>query len=529
MISFPKWKAALVVLVCLLGVVYTIPNFVSKSMLEQLPEWAPNQHINLGLDLQGGSHLLLQVDTEDIQKKMLLSLKDTVRASLLPEDKTKRIGYRNLKVSGNSVTFSLRSGDDREAARQALLPIAVMMPTGQRSHLIEISEDGSQASVTPSEQAISERIGAVVVQSIEIVGRRVNETGVNEPTIQRQGADRILVQLPGLGDPQRIIDLLGQTAQMTFHLVNLSGSATSGSVPPGSQRLPSLNEEGRTYVIKNQIMVSGENLEDAQATFQQGQPVVSIRFNGLGGKQFGRVTSENVGRPFAIVLDGKVVSAPRINEPILGGAAIISGGFNVQGAQDLALLLRAGALPAPLNILEQRSVGPDLGADSIEAGKIAGIIGLVAVAVFMIVVYGLFGLVANIALAMNMFLIGALLSVLGATLTLPGIAGIILTIGMAVDANVLIFERIREETRNGKTPFNAIESGYKRAFTTIVDANVTTGIAAVILFVMGSGPVKGFAVTLGIGIMCSMFTAILLSRMLISLWAQRTRPKTLNV
>lgn len=293
--------------------------------------------------------------------------------------------------------------------------------------------------------------------------------------------------------------------------------------------MPSLNEEGVTYVIKNRVMVSGENLDDAQATYQEGQPVVSIRFNSLGGKQFAKVTAENVGRPFAIVLDGKVISAPRINEPIPGGQAIISGGFNVQGAQDLALLLRAGALPAPLNILEQRSVGPDLGADSIAAGKIAGVIGLAAVVVFMIITYGMFGVVANVALGMNMFLIGALLSVLGATLTLPGIAGIILTIGMAVDANVLIFERIREEVRNGKSPANAIESGYKRAFTTIVDANVTTGIAAVILFVMGTGPVKGFAVTLGIGIICSMFTAILLSRMIISMWADRARPKTLDV
>ena len=528
MISFPKWKSALIVLVCILGVAYTVPNFLPKSSLEGLPEWAPSQQINLGLDLQGGSHLLLQVDTKDVLEKMLESLKDEVRNSLRSDGK--RIGYRNLTVKDGQVTFSLREAGDRDAAREALLPISTMMPSGQRSHLIEISDDGKVASVTPSEQAITDRIGSVVDQSIEIIGRRVNETGINEPTIQRQGADRILVQLPGIGNPQRIIDLIGQTAQMTFHLVDLSASAISGGpAPAGSKRLASLNEEGVTYVIKNRVMVSGENLEDAQSTFQQGQPVVSIRFNGLGGKQFAKVTTENVGKPFAIVLDGKVISAPRINEPILGGSAVISGGFNVQGAQDLALLLRAGALPAPLDILEQRSVGPDLGADSIAAGKLAGVIGLIAVAIFMIVTYGFFGVVANIALAANMFLIMALLSVLGATLTLPGIAGIVLTIGMAVDANVLIFERIREETVNGKSPLNAIESGFKRAFTTIVDANITTGIAAVILFVMGSGPVKGFSVTLGIGIICSMFTATLLSRMIITLWALRSRPKTLNV
>ncbi|MCG8492738.1 MAG: protein translocase subunit SecD, partial [Sneathiellales bacterium] len=504
MISFPKWKVVLVLLVCTLGIAYTIPNFVSEEKLVGLPEWAPSQHINLGLDLQGGSHLLMQVDTDDVKVKMMDGLAEAVRANL--RGSTPKLGFKNLKAHRTNVTFNLRKEEDRDLVRQRLAPISVIMPNGQRSHQITIDDDGL-VTLTPSEQAITDRISAVVSQAIEIVGRRVNETGVNEPTIQRQGADRILIQLPGLGDPQRIIDLLGQTAQMTFHLVDMSASATSGRVPAGSKRLPAMEEGEPPYVIKNRVMVSGENLEDAQATYQQGQPVVSIRFNGLGGKQFGKATSENVGRPFAIVLDGKVISAPRINEPILGGSAVISGGFNIQGAQDLALLLRAGALPAPLKVIEQRSVGPDLGADSIAAGKIAGIIGLVAVIVFMIVTYGLFGLVANISLAMNMFLIGAALSVLGATLTLPGIAGIILTVGMAVDANVLIFERIREEIKSGKSALNAIESGFNRAFTTIVDANVTTGIAAVILFVMGSGPVKGFAVTLGIGILCSMFTA----------------------
>ncbi|GLQ07463.1 protein translocase subunit SecD [Sneathiella chinensis] len=527
MISFPKWKIALVLLVCILGVVYTIPNFIPKEKLAGLPEWAPSQHINLGLDLQGGSHLLLQVDTDDVKEKMLEGIVDTVRDSFLREEP--KIGYSAApSIKGDSVSVTLRNVGDRDLARERLAPLSVLLPNGQRSAIISTSDDGV-ITITPSEQAINDRIGAAVEQSIEIVGRRVNETGVNEPTIQRQGRDRILVQLPGVDNPDRIKDLLGQTAQMTFHLVNMSASVGTGRVPPGSKRLPALTEGEPDYVIFNRVMVSGENLEDAQATYQNGQPVVSIRFNGLGGKQFGTVTSQNVGKPFAIVLDGKVISAPRINEPILGGSAVISGGFDVQGAQDLALLLRAGALPAPLKILEERSVGPDLGADSIAAGEIAGLIGLAAVAIFMILSYGGFGLVANVALAMNIVLIMAALSVLGATLTLPGIAGIILTIGMAVDANVLIFERIREELKVGKSPLNAIESGYQRAFTTIVDANVTTGIAAVILFVMGSGPVKGFAVTLGIGIICSMFTAILLSRMIISLWAQRARPKTLEI
>ncbi len=525
--SFPTWKIVVVLLVCAFGVLYTLPNFVNKSSLEGLPEWLPTKQVNLGLDLQGGSHLLLQVDSEAVTQKMMDSLVDAVRDSLRQQGDN--IGYRDLKHEDNVVSFTLRDPGVEEQARERLSVLSNIMPNGQRDTVISFGSDG-EVTLTPSDQSMAARLSSAVDQSIEIVRRRIDETGVNEPSIQRQGTDRILVQLPGVDDPDRIKRLLGETAQMTFHLVDIAASSAPGDrVPPGSKRLPSIDEEGLSYVIKNRVMVSGENLEDAQATFQQGQPVVSIRFDGLGAKQFGRVTTDNVGRPFAIVLDNEIVSAPRINEPILGGSAVISGGFNVQGAQDLALLLRAGALPAPLDILEERSVGPDLGADSIAAGKVAGIIGVIAVAVFMIASYGLFGIVANIALAMNMFLIMAVLSLLGATLTLPGIAGIVLTIGMAVDANVLIFERIREELRTGKTPFNAVESGFSRAFTTIIDANVTTGIAAVILFVMGSGPVKGFAVTLLIGIISSMFTAIMLSRMLITWWMLRKRPKTMEV
>ncbi|MDF2367306.1 protein translocase subunit SecD [Sneathiella sp.] len=523
---FPMWKIIVVAIVCAFGILYTLPNFVSKSALNGLPDWLPTKQVNLGLDLQGGSHLLLQVDADTVKTKMMDSLVDGVRDSLRQQGDN--VGYRDLAHDGEVVSFTLRDPADEDKARERIADLSNIMPNGQRD--VVITSDDGQITLTPSEAAITARLSAAVDQSIEIVRRRVDETGVNEPAIQRQGNDRILVQLPGVDDPDRIKRLLGETAQLTFHLVDLTSDVgAAGRVPPGSKRLPSIEEDGRTYIIKNRVMVSGENLEDAQATFQQGQPVVSIRFDGLGAKQFGQATTENVGKPFAIVLDNKVVSAPRINEPILGGSAVISGGFNVAGAQDLALLLRAGALPAPLDILEERSVGPDLGADSIAAGEIAGIIGIIAVAVFMVASYGLFGIIANVALAMNIFLIMAVLSVLGATLTLPGIAGIVLTIGMAVDANVLIFERIREEIRVGKTPLNAINSGFARAFTTIIDANVTTGIAAVILFVMGSGPVKGFAVTLLIGIISSMFTAIMLSRMLISFWMQRRRPKTLEI
>ncbi|WP_334128978.1 protein translocase subunit SecD [Sneathiella sp.] len=524
---FPTWKTVVVLLVSVLAILYTLPNFFPKSSLSGLPGWLPSQQVNLGLDLQGGSHLLLEVDTATVKTKMLASLVDGVRDSLRQQGDN--VGYRNLKHDGTSVTLTLRDAADEAKARERLADLSNVMPNGQRDIVIEYGEGGT-ITLTPSEATITARISAAVDQSIEIVRRRVDETGVNEPNIQRQGQDRILVQLPGLDDPDRIKRLLGETAQLTFHLVDLTADVgAAGRVPPGSKRLPSIEGDGRTYVVKNRVMVSGENLEGAQATYQQGQPVVSIRFDSLGAKQFGRATSENVGKPFAIVLDDKVVSAPRINEPIMGGAAIISGGFDVAGAQDLALLLRAGALPAPLSIVEERTVGPDLGADSIKAGELAGIIGIVAVAIFMVAYYGLFGLFANIALAMNIFIIMAVLSVIGATLTLPGIAGIVLTIGMAVDANVLIFERIREELRVGKTPFNAIESGFGRAFITIFDSNVTTALAALILFVMGTGPVKGFAVTLLIGILSSMFTAIMLTRMLIHYWMQYKRPKTIDL
>ncbi|MAL80160.1 MAG: protein translocase subunit SecD [Sneathiella sp.] len=524
---FPMWKIIVVLLVCAFGVIYTLPNFVSKSSLSGLPDWLPTKQLNLGLDLQGGSHLLLQVDAGAVKLKMMESLVDAVRDSLRQQGDN--VGYRDLKHDSNVISFTLRDPADEAKARERLADLSNIMPNGQRDVVISFDE-GGLVTLTPSEAAITARLSAAVDQSIEIVRRRVDETGVNEPNIQRQGQDRILVQLPGVDDPDRVKRLLGETAQLTFHLVDLTADlGAAGRVPPGSKRLPAIEEDGRSYVVKNRVMVSGENLEDAQATYQQGQPVVSIRFDGLGAKQFGRATSENVGKPFAIVLDNKVVSAPRINEPILGGSAVITGGFDVAGAQDLALLLRAGALPAPLDILEERSVGPDLGADSIAAGEIAGIIGIVAVAIFMIAYYGLFGVFANISLAINIFLIMAVLSVLGATLTLPGIAGIVLTIGMAVDANVLIFERIREEIRVGKTPLNAVESGFNRAFTTIIDANVTTALAAVILFVMGTGPIKGFAVTLLIGILSSMFTAILLTRMLVEFWLQRKRPKALEI
>jgi preprotein translocase subunit SecD len=537
MLDFPKWKILLVVAVCLTGLAFAVPNLLSRVTAESLPEWLPHQQINLGLDLQGGSHLLLEVETAAVVRERLLDMVQATRGALRAE----RIGYTGLGVQGQSVTLRVREPDDQARALEILRDLATpIQPSlfggGGRDIELEGGEGGA-ITIRLTEQAIAERKQSAVSQSIEIVRRRVDETGTREPTIQRQGEERILVQLPGVDDPDRIKRLLGKTAKMVFRLVDVNtpvGEAQRGRVPPGSELLDSDTDVDSTgkpiqYVVRKRVMVSGENLIDAQPTYQQGEPVVSFRFDSVGGRRFGQVTSENVGRPFAIVLDGKVISAPVIREAILGGSGIISGRFTVQEVSDLALLLRAGALPAPLKILEERSVGPSLGADSIRAGKIAAGLGLVLVIVFMVLAYGLFGLAANVALLTNLVLIAGALSLLQATLTLPGIAGIVLTIGMAVDANVLVFERIREEIRTGKTPFAAVDAGYRRALTTIIDSNVTTFIAAFLLFILGSGPVRGFGVTLSIGIATSMFTAVMLTRLVVVLWLRRRRPAALPI
>ena len=527
MVHFAKWKIVVVLSVCVLGVVFAAPNLLNRDYAESLPDWVPHEQISLGLDLRGGSHLLLEVDADTVIAERLETLVDSTRAAL----RNARVRYLGLGVSGDAVTVVIRDADRMDAARALLRDL---------DPEIEIEEGaGGRLAVRLTEQAIRDRRASAVEQSIEIVRRRIDETGVREPTIQRQGEDRILVQLPGVDDPERVKRLLGKTAKMTFHLVDNKttvSEALAGRVPPGSKLLPSADEvgtDGRPSIVlvRKRVMVSGENLTQAQqgADGRTGEPVVVFRFDSVGAKRFGDVTAKNVGRPFAIVLDGKVISAPVIREAILGGSGQISGNFSFQSAQDLALLLRAGALPAPLTILEERTVGPGLGADSIAAGKVASIIGMVLVVAFMVAAYGLFGVMADVALLVNMVLIVAALSVLQATLTLPGIAGIVLTIGMAVDANVLVFERIREEVRAGRTPISAIDTGYSRAMTTIIDANVTTLIAAVLLYAFGSGPVRGFAVTLAIGIVSSMFTAIMLTRLLVVAWLRRTRPQILPV
>ena len=524
MVYYARWAVMLVVAVCLLGVALAAPNLFARVDVESLPGWVPNQQINLGLDLQGGSHLLLEVDVAAVLREQLETVVDTVRINL----RRARIGYRGLGIDNDHVRFSLRQPGDADKARKALAEI------GEEIEL-DIG-DGGGVTLGLTEESVTARRSAAVEQSIEIIRRRIDETGTREPSIQRQGVDRILVQLPGVEDPDRIKRLLGRTAKMNFRLVDETTApvdARRGRLPPGSQILPTdeIDSAGNPeeLVVRKRVIVSGERLIDAQPTFQDAQPVVSFRFDTVGGKRFGDATTKGVGKRLAIVLDGRVISAPVIREPILGGNGIISGSFTVPEANDLALLLRAGALPAPLTILEERTVGPSMGADSIRAGKIASVLGLILVVVFMGLVYGLFGLMANVALVFNLFLIAGVLSLLQATLTLPGIAGIVLTIGMAVDANVLIFERIREEVRAGRTPISAIDAGYRRALSTIVDANITTLIAAILLFQFGSGPIKGFAVTLAIGIMTSMFTAIMVTRLLVVWWLRQRRPQVLPI
>ena len=532
MVHFPRWLVILVLAVCALGIIYASPNVLfdrdtSLELSESLPGGLPTRQVSLGLDLQGGSHLLVRVDWDGLVRERLEAAVDSLPAALRRED----IGYTGRGIDGTAVVFTLREVADAERALEIVAEVDPELVT-------TFDAETDQVRGILTEDGINQiRIGAVQ-QSIEIVRRRIDELGTTEPNIQRQGENRILVQLPGVDDPARLREILGTTARLTFHLVDRSadlGAALAGTVPAGRLLLPSAEADANGdpithYVVHRRVEVSGDNLVQAAGTFDSNRmPVVSFSFDGVGGRRFGDLTSENTGELLAIVLDGEVISAPRIRSPILGGSGIIEGQFSVQEASDLALLLRAGALPAPLVVLEERTVGPGLGADSIAAGQIAAIIGFAGVIVFMVISYGRFGVMASLALVFNLALILAALSFLQATLTLPGIAGIVLTVGMAVDANVLIFERIREEIRNGRSPISAIDAGYSRALTTIIDSNLTTLIAAALLFAMGAGPVRGFAVTLSIGILSSMFTAIMVTRLMVVTWLRRTKPKTIPI
>jgi preprotein translocase subunit SecD len=534
MLYISKWKAAAILLTAFIVCLFAVPNFFAESTVKRWPAWA-QRHVVLGLDLQGGSHILFEVDANDVRRQKLQALLDDVRKTL----REARVGLAGAPViRGNSIEVRIRDNDLQQGVtklRELSQPLGGFLgSTGARSLEVE-NVGGGLVRLTVTEPAILERIRQVVDQSVEIIGRRVNAMGLVEPSIQRQGNDRILVQVPGLGNPEDLIKVIGTTAKLTFRLVDTSmpvEQALQGRPPPDSEIVyGSAAENKQPYLLEKRIIVSGDELTDAQPGFDQrtSEPIVSFKFNTSGARKFAQVTQENVGRPFAIVLDDQVISAPVIREPILGGSGQISGSFTVESATNLAILLRAGALPAKLTVIEQRVVGAGLGQDSIEKGKLASYFGAALVVVFMVLTYGIFGVFASVAVAVNVGMIFGVLSLLNATLTLPGIIGVVLTIGIAVDSNVLIYERIREEVRTGRTPITAIDAGFTRALATILDSNITTFIAAAVLFFFGSGPVRGFAVTLGIGIVTTVFTAFTLTRLIVAWWVRWERPKQLAI
>ncbi|KAB2943654.1 MAG: protein translocase subunit SecD [Hyphomicrobium sp.] len=530
MLHFERWKIIAIVLTCLAGVIFALPNFFSKETVDSWPSWMPHRQLPLGLDLQGGAHLLLAMDTKELEKDWLHTLRDDTRKQL----REAKVGFTGLGVVGNAVQVKINKPEDMEKATTALNKLIQPIGNailGSGGNDLTVTATGDTITLAPTEQGMRQRVSNAASAAIETVNRRVNAMGTAESTVVRQGSDRILVQFPGLQDTKQLKDLIGQTAKLTFHAVHPDISAEEAKqtrTPVGYKVYPSAEGEGeRSYLLQETPVVSGEDLVDAQPGFDSrtNEPIISFRFNQSGARKFGSFTKDNVGSPFAIVLDNKVLSAPVIREPILGGSGQISGNFTVDSANTLAVQLRSGALPTKLTIVEERTVGPSLGADSIEAGKLAGLVGCLSTAILTIVAYGTFGVFAVAGLIVHGFLIVALMTVLGTTLTLPGIAGFVLTIGMAVDANVLIYERIREELRGGKSPIAAIDQGFQRAWITILDSQLTTLAAAVIMFWLGSGPIRGFAVTLTIGILTSIFAAVTVTRLLISLWLKSAKSK----
>jgi len=537
MLQIATWVRVLIGLILLAGIVIALPNALPSSVISRLPSGIQNT-VALGLDLQGGSSILEEVELDQALKDKLESLHADIRIGL----RKAHIGFKNLLTLGNdTVSVEILDANRFEEARTILdnlNPAATSSLMGVGSHAYDLTTPGNSTVVMKMTESYKTQTSQQIVsQSIEVVRRRIDALGTREPDITRQGEDRILIQVPGLSDPKRLIDLLGKTAKMTFQLVDETANveqAKKGIVPIGDVLLPLDHPrpgEPDSVVIERRVMVSGDRLTDAAGTFSQqnGEPVVTFRFDSVGAREFGQTTRDNTGRRFAIVLDNKVITDPVIREPILGGSGEISGSFTIQSASDLAALLRAGALPAPLKVLSQSTVGPSLGEDSIKAGKYSAVGGLILVALFMIARYGLFGLFADLALTLNVVLLFAALTLFGATLTLPGIAGIVLTMGMAVDANVLIYERIKEEQRNGRSMLASIDTGFRRAMNTIIDANMTHLIASLILFQLGSGPVRGFAVTLGLGIITSFFTAVMVTRLMVVTWLEVRRPKALAI
>ncbi len=553
MLQIDSWKRVLIWSVCVIGLFLALPNAFytrveqsndAKAAIElgidtpemqaeaaQWPNWLPSSLVNLGLDLRGGAHLLAEVKVDDVYESRMEAMWPEIRDALRDERAT--VGtIRRQDSAPDEIRVRISQPEGMSRALEVVRGLArqVQTLTGAGATDIEARAEGDTIVVQLSEAEKLASDDRTVRQSLEIIRRRIDEVGTREPTIQRQGADRILIQVPGIGSAGELKEIIGTTAQLTFNPVVGRGTDPDAIPGVGEKLVPSIDEDGVYYTLDAAPVVTGEELVDAQPSFDQnGRPAVSFRFNTSGARKFGDYTLENIGAPFAIVLDDEVISAPVIQSHIPGGSGIITGNFTVEESTNLAVLLRAGALPAGLDFLEERTIGPELGQDSIDAGKVATIVAFVAVLVFMALSYGLFGIFANIALILNVGLLFGLLSLIGATLTLPGIAGIVLTVGMAVDANVLIFERIREELKSAKGPARAIELGYEKALSAILDANVTTFITATILFAMGSGPVRGFSITLGLGILTSVFTAIFVTRLMIVMWFERRRPKTIEV
>ena len=530
MLHFSRWKIIAIVATCLAGLLFALPNFFSEETVNKWPSWIPHKHLNLGLDLQGGAHLLLAMDQEEIKKDWMANLRDSARRSL----RDAKIGYAGLGIQGTQLQVRLTKPEDRDAAikelRKLIQPIGnAILGSGGNDLEVKAGDDPSAINLSMTEQGLKARVSSAAASSIETVDRRINSLGTSESTVVRQGTDRILIQFPGLQDTTELKKLIGETAKLSFHEVHPSTSAEDAkltTVPPGFKIYAGAEGEAGDYLLRETPIVPGEDLADSQPGFdhRDGQPVINFRFNQAGARKFGAFTKENVGRPFAIVLDDKVLSAPVIREAILGGSGQISGNFTVESTNRLAVQLRSGALPTKLTIVEERTVGPSLGADSISAGKLAGIIGGVAVIVLTILAYGTFGIFAVVGLLIHLIMTLAIMTVMGSTLTLPGIAGLVLGVAMAVDANVLIYERIREELRTGKPAVSAIDSGFQRAFITIADSQLTTLACALIMFWLGSGPIRGFAVTLTIGILTSIFASVTVVRLLISQWI-KAQPK----
>ncbi|MCV2868953.1 protein translocase subunit SecD [Defluviimonas sp. WL0002] len=552
MLQIPLWKRIVILGLCALGVIGAAPNLFydrverhndavaaiertgveteeQTAAMARWPSWLPSNIVNLGLDLRGGAHLLAEVQVAEVYKQRMDAMWPEVRRALVSEAK---VAVRRIKGAQDELRVEIDNPDAMESAVEVVRGFAspVVTLTGVGQNDLDIRTEGNQIVITLSE---AERVATddrTMQQSLEIVRRRIDAAGTREPTIQRQGQDRILIEVPGIGSAAELKELIGTTAQLTFNQVIRRTANQDEPAGIGNVNYPSAEEEGVYYILDELPVVTGEELVDARPDFDQnGRPAVAFRFNTSGARKFGDYTAAHVGELFAIVLDGKVISAPQIRTHIGGGSGIITGTFTPEETNNLAVLLRAGALPAKMEFLEERTVGPELGQDSIDAGRVAAIIGTAAVVFFMIASYGLFGVFATVALGLNISMLFAILSTMGATLTLPGIAGVVLTVGMAVDANVLVFERIKEELKTARGPARAIELGYEKAMSAIIDANLTTVIAALILFFLGSGPVKGFAVTLMIGLITSVFTAIFVTRLFVVTWFARKRPKTLVV